>query len=217
MNKVKDDKGITNMTLITIALAIIILMLLVVVIYLVKNSNTTYITQNLPTQQSVSNLSKVEIEQENIQLSNVETNKVDNENKYEKIKGEYYGINNVYYDSAEAEIPCEYKLYLKEDGTFDYNVIFDNHSGFCGNYIINDSEIILNKLFQYGSDVSLTAVEGQVKLKINQDGTITDSNKYYEEFSVKDIILTRRTTEITESLKLHIDSAIRDNAISAGN
>lgn len=36
MNRVKDNKGITNMTLITIVLVIIILMLLAAVIYLVK-------------------------------------------------------------------------------------------------------------------------------------------------------------------------------------
>lgn len=222
MNKVKDNKGITNMALIVIVLAIIILMLLVAVIYLVKNPNTTYITQNSPTEQSQLSSIVTENEKETVK-NNVETpntvvnNKVEIENQYEKLKGQYYGINNVYYDSADAEIPCEYKLYLKEDGTFDYHIVFDNDSGFCGNYIINGSEIVLNKLFSYGSDVGITSESGQVKLKINSNGTITDSNKYYEEFSVKDIILTRKATEVTETLKLHIDSAIRDNAISAGN
>jgi len=221
MKNIKDNKGITNMTLITIVLVIIISMLLVAVIYLVKNPNTTYITQNLPTEQSQLSSTVTENEKEtvkeNVQVSNSTNNAVENENQYEKIKGEYYGINNVYYDSADAEIPCEYKLYLKEDGTFDYHIVFDNDSGFCGNYIINSSEIVLNKLFSYGSDVGITSVSGQVKLKINSNGTITDSNKYYEEFSVKDIILARKATEVTETLKLHIDSAIRDNAISAGN
>lgn len=221
MKKIKDNKGITNMTLITIVLVIIILMLLAAVIYLVKNPTTTYITQNAPNEQQLTNSSKTEeqeVVKENIQVSNnTISNTAETENQYEKLKGQYYGINNVYYDSADAEIPCEYKLYLKEDGTFDYHIVFDNDSGFCGNYIINGSEIVLNKLFSYGSDVGITSVSGQVKLKINSNGTITDSNKYYEEFSVKDIILTRKATEVTETLKLHIDSAIRDNAISAGN
>ena len=222
MKNIKSNKGITNMTLITIVLVIIILMLLVAVIYLVKNPNTTYITQNLPTEQSQLSSTVIENEKEtvkeNIQVSNnTISNSVDTENQYEKIRGEYYGINNVYYDSVDAEIPCEYKLYLKEDGTFDYHIIFDNDGGFCGNYIINGSEIILNKLFSFGSDVGITTVNGQVKLKLNTDGTVTDANKYYEEFSARDIILTRKSTEVTESLKLHINSAIRDNAISAGN
>ena len=222
MKNIKSNRGITNMALITIVLVIIILMLLVAVIYLVKNPNTTYITQNLPTEQSQLSSTVTENNKEtlkeNIQVqNNVIANTVEIENQYEKLKGQYYGINNVYYDSADAEIPCEYKLYLKEDGTFDYHIVFDNDSGFCGNYIINGSEIVLNKLFSYGSDVGITSVSGQVKLKINSNRTITDSNKYYEEFSVKDIILTRKATEVTETLKLHIDSAIRDNAISAGN
>lgn len=213
MKNIKSNKGITNMTLVIIVLVIIILMLLVAVIYLVKNPNTTYITQNVPTEQSQlsSTMTEKETVNGNLQVSN---NTVENENQYEKIKGEYYGINNVYYDSTDAEIPCEYKLYLKEDGTFDYHIVFDNDSGFCGNYIINGSEIVLNKLFSYGSDVGITSVSGQVRLSVNSNGTITDSNKYYEDFLVKDIILTKKTTELTQSLKLHIDNAIRDNAIS---
>lgn len=166
MKSIKDNKGITNMTLITIVLVIIILMLLVAVIYLLKNPNTTYITQNLPTEQSKLSSTvtenKTEIINKNVQTSNINNNAAQVKNQYGEIKGVYYGINDVYYDSAEAEIPCEYKLYLNNE-------------------------------------------------------TIMDSNKYYEEFLLKDIILTKKSTELTKSLKLHIDNAIRNNAISKGN
>jgi Tfp pilus assembly protein PilE len=83
MKNIKDNKGITNMALITIVLVIVILMLVVAVIYLVKNPNTTYITQNSPTEQSQLSSTVTENEKEtvkeNVQVSNnITTNKVDN-------------------------------------------------------------------------------------------------------------------------------------------
>ena len=88
MKNIKDNKGITNMVLITIVLVIIILMLLVAVIYLVKNPNTTYITQNSPTEQSQLSSTVTENEKEtvkeNVQVSNnITTNKVDNNKELE--------------------------------------------------------------------------------------------------------------------------------------
>lgn len=160
MKDIRSNKGITNMTLITIVLVIIILMLLVVVIYLVKNPNTTYITQNSPTEQSQLSSTVTENEKEsvneNIQVSNnVISNSIDTENQYKKIKGTYtYQTTH----PEEQEILCDYKLSLKEDGTFNYEIAIDNCEGFCGNYIINGSEIILNKLFSYGSDVGIGIV-----------------------------------------------------------
>ena len=220
MKNIKDNKGITNMALITIVLVIIILMLLVAVIYLVKNPNTTYITQNLPTEQSQLSSTitedKKEIVKENIQVSdNTISNSIDTENQYEKIKGTYtYKTNH----PEEAEIICEYQLYLKEDGTFNYVIAIDNHGGFCGNYIINKNEIILNKLFGYGSDVGIGVENGQVKLKINEDGTISDLNKY-EYSPINSVVLNKKTNTVekTETLKEYINNAIKYDAIYAEN
>ena len=157
----RSNKGIANMTLITIVLVVIILILLVAVIYLLKNPNTIYITQNIPTEQSQlsSTVSKNEKEtvRENTQLSNtIISNSVDTENQYKKVKGTYS------YQTSHPEVKevlCNYQLSLKEDGTFNYEIAIDNCEGFCGNYIINGSEIILNKLFDYGSDVEIGIVE----------------------------------------------------------
>ena len=199
MKNIKSNKGITNMTLITIVLVIIILMLLVAVIYLVKNPNTTYITQNLPNEQS--------------QLSSTV---IENENKYEKIKGTYeYSTES--YQGYEG-IYIGYRLSLKADGTYDYNITVDNNGGFCGNYIINGSEIILNKLFGYGSDIGITSIkEEQIILKINDDGTISDANKHeYVGSPLTKVVLTRKTTEIKETLKQYLDNSIKyyDETIS---
>ena len=214
MKNIKDNKGITNMTLITIVLVIIILMLLVAVVYLVKNPSTTYITQNLPTEQSQLNLTitenKKETVKENVQVSNDTSNTIQNENQYKKIKGTYEYTTENY--SGYEGIYIGYRLSLKEDGTFNYEIAIDNAGGFCGNYIINGSEIILNKLFNYGSDVGINLISGQIKLKINQDGAISDSNKY-EESPISSVVLTKKTTEVNENLKDRIYAAVKDNAI----
>ena len=62
MKNIKSNKGITNATILIIVLLIIVLRLLDAVIYLVKNQNTTYITQNVPTGQQKVNSSNVEEE-----------------------------------------------------------------------------------------------------------------------------------------------------------
>ena len=211
MNKIKDNKGITNMTLITIVLVIIILMLLAAVIYLVKNPNTTYITQNSPTEQSqfssIVTENNKETVNENVQVSNnVISNSVDIENQYKKIKGTYT------YQTTHPEVQevlCDYQLSLKEDGTFDYKIAIDNCEGFCGNYIINGSQIILNKLFNYGSDVGIGIVdERQIRLIINEDKSIEDTN-VYEWSPIKKVVLKKEKTEPTETLKKYLDTSLK--------
>ena len=209
MKNIKSNKGIINMTLITIVLVIIILMLLVVVIYLVKNPNTTYITQNLPTEQT----QLTQSENKNVlELNNVIDNKEESKNQYEKIKGTYEYITENY--PGHEGIYVWFKLALKEDGTFNYHTAVDNHSGFCGNYIINGSEIILNKVLNYGSDVSMSVVNGQVKLKINEDGSISDSNNY-EELRINGLVLNKKTNTIkdSETLKAYINIGAKNNSI----
>lgn len=107
---------------------------------------------------------------------------------------------------------------LKGDGTFNYNITVDNNGGFCGNYIINGSDIILNKLFGYGSDIGISSIkEEQVILKINDDGTISDFNKHeYVGSPLTKVILTRKTTEVKETLKQYLDNSIKyyDETIS---
>lgn len=211
MKNIKDNKGITNMTLITIVLVIIILMLLVAVIYLVKNPNTTYITQNVPTEQSQLSSTVTENEKETVKenVQDVIANTVEDENQYEKLKGTYeYSTEN--YKGYEG-IYIGYSLNLKSDGTFNYNITVDNNGGFCGNYIINGSEIILNKLFGYGSDVGISSIkEEQVILKINDDGTISDSNKHdYAGSPLTNVVLTQKSTEVKETLKQYLDNSIK--------
>lgn len=215
---IRGNKGITNMTLIVIVLVIFILLLTGFSAYLIINPKTVYITQNTPkeqdnqtigsiqTEQTVSNSSVIVTEKEDIKTNN---NISENENKYEEIKGTYeYSTES--YPGYEG-IYIGNRLFLKEDGTFVYVITKDNPEGYCGNYMINNSEIILNKLFGFGSDVGLTVVEGKIKLEIKEDGTIFDANKYIQT-PLSNVVLTKKSTEVNETFKDYINASIKYDA-----
>ena len=67
----------------------------------------------------------------------------------------------------------EDRLYLFEDGTYNYEENGDAAYGYFGNYIINEDEIVLNQLFGHGSDIGIFPDKKQVKGIINKDKSIT--------------------------------------------
>ena len=69
VNYIKEDKGITNMTLIVLVLVVFIIILIGFSAYLIINPKTVYITQNTPGQQQVDSLKveNVEIEDKEIE------------------------------------------------------------------------------------------------------------------------------------------------------
>ena len=215
---IRGNKGITNMTLIVIVLVIFILLLAGFSAYLIINPKTVYVTQNTPTEQenqtigniqteqTVSNSSVIKTEKEDNKLNN---NILSNENIYEKIKGTYEYSTESY--PGYEDIYIGNRLFLKEDGTFVYVITKDNPEGYCGNYIINNSEIILNKLFGFGSDVGLTVVEGNIKLELKDDGTIFDANKYIQT-PLSNVVLTKKSTEINETFMEYINASIKYDA-----
>lgn len=145
------------------------------------------------------------------QASNTDNDK----NTCEKLKGTYKYLSK----TNEGRFECAFTLDLADDGTFDYVTTIQNAAGFCGNYSINDSELILNKIFLYGSDVGIILAKGQVKLKINQDRTIQDTNKYHEYGkngeSIANFTLKKETDKFSYGLREHIINAVKYNAISA--
>ena len=92
---------------------------------------------------------------------------------YSSIKGSYKGSAK---DSDETNVNRNYELYLYENGTFKYENYTEVETGKIGNYTIVDDTIVLNYLFNTGSDAGLTATEGKKTLKINADNSIADSN-----------------------------------------
>lgn len=92
---------------------------------------------------------------------------------YDNIKGLYK-----YNKKLNADSTAQYELCLLDNGTFSYHYMTEFDHALCGNYIIVNDEIILNQLFTTESDVGIHAIEeGKIKLKINSDGTITDTNE----------------------------------------
>ena len=92
---------------------------------------------------------------------------------YDNIKGLYK-----YNKKLNADSTAQYELCLLDNGTFSYNYMTEFDHALWGNYIIVNDEIILNQLFTTESDVGIHAIEeGKIKLKINSDGTITDTNE----------------------------------------
>lgn len=92
---------------------------------------------------------------------------------YDNIKGLYK-----YNRKLNADSTAQYELCLLDNGTFSYHYMTEFDHALWGNYIIVNDEIILNQLFTTESDVGIHAIEeGKIKLKINSDGTITDTNE----------------------------------------
>lgn len=122
-----------------------------------EKQNTQKINDNINLQEDESNKNTIETEKENeVAESNSKVY------TYEEIKG-VYG-----YKEKNKE-----ELYLKEDGTYNYEENQDAAYGYLGNYIIDGNKILLNQMFYHGSDLGIGVDEKQIKGTINEDGTIT--------------------------------------------
>lgn len=150
----------------------------------------------------------------NTQINSNGDNSSSKGNPYEKIKGtyEYKQKDN------DGRFLCSFILSLNDDGTFSYVTGSQIAAGYLGNYIINDSELTLNKLFSHGSDVGIGVSSGIYKLKVNSDGTISDSNKY-NGVSISNVTLKKTSNKVGQdgNLSERIKSAIQANAIYAQN
>lgn len=123
-----------------------------------EKQNTQKINDNINLQEDESNKNIINTEKEN---EVAESNK--KVYTYEEIKG-VYG-----YKGKNKE-----ELYLKEDGTYNYEGNDTNVSyGYFGNYIIEGNKILLNQMFEHGSDIGVSVNEKQIKGTINEDGTIS--------------------------------------------
>lgn len=85
-----------------------------------------------------------------------------------------------YSKKLDEQTQVSYLLILYPNGTFDYDHSVYAAGGEIGNYVIDGNTIILNKLFYTFSDASIDATSGESKLTINDDGSISDSNKYFD-------------------------------------
>ena len=182
MKNIKSNKGITNMTLITIVLVIIILMLAGAVVYLVKNPNTTYITQNVPIEQS--KLSSTVTENE-ISVMEVKKEMSADERFAIYAKGlkesisEFYEFGETFDgEKYKCAVPVDYKvnenifgienIILNYNGDLHINIASDSALGKkYGNDYKIASNIIKAGALYYGQDASIIifAIENSGNLR----------------------------------------------------
>lgn len=112
---------------------------------------------------------------------------------YNDVKGMYKATKEFKQNDGSKWTAC-YELVLYSDGTYAYDYSVDNAYGVMGNYMINGKEIILNKLFSHGSDIGVTKNKGQIKLTINDDGSLTDKNNLLENNKLKNIKLKKKSS-----------------------
>lgn len=108
---------------------------------------------------------------------------------YKDVKGVYKYTTQDQLNGENFDIECI--LYLYEDGTFNYSHEGVIGQAILGNYILDNDTIILNKLFRHGNDLSLGTAKGQLRLKLNSDETITDSNNSFGIEKTKNITLAK--------------------------
>lgn len=132
------------------------------------------------------------------------------------------GTYNFYYELTDYEYPGEenkvlYSLTLFKDGTYCYDYGFIANMGEYGNYTIDGDTLILNKWFEHGSDVSVTAATGETRLKINKDGSITDTNSHFDRIfwdnsykKPESVTMQRASKEIEDNMSdMNIPQAVK--------
>ena len=192
-----EEKKVTKISLSTffLILAVIVIFIMGYFIYKFYNEKATESKKSIELQAQVNSLngtvgelqgkidnisstinSNSKIENTTSNDKTISNGATDNETKtylYSSIKGSYKGTAK---DSDETNVNRNYELYLYENGTFKYVNYTEVETGKIGNYNIVDDTIVLNYLFNTGSDAGLTATEGKKTLKINADNSIADSN-----------------------------------------
>ncbi len=181
-----EEKKTTKISLSTFFLIIAIITIGVMAFFIYKlNDDKTNATEQVSELSNrVSLLESAKNESTIIEKTNTNTETAKNNSEsvvdntqsaysYDNIKGIYK-----YSKKLNADSTAQYELCLLDNGTFSYHYMTEIDHALWGNYIIVNDEIILNQLFTTESDAGIHAIEeGKIKLKINSDGTITDTNE----------------------------------------
>ena len=99
----------------------------------------------------------------------------DNNNNDNTVGGLYTYQEDTNIDNEKHTI--NYSLYLYPDGTFKYERSCFAPTGELGKYTIDGNDLILNVQYKTNSDTAINSSKDVIKLKINDDGSITDNNK----------------------------------------
>ena len=198
----ENNKVSVKINKIWIFIGILVVITIVANVYVMTNNKTqTSEDKNFETEEQTNAVrtraEKIDETKTSESLNSTSNDIIKNNNEpktytYSNIKGLYKNTIK----SKEEDIDINYELYLYENGTFDYQSYAMASNGVIGNYIIVDNNIILNYLFRTGSDAAIDATEGQKVLKIDEDGSITDSKP---EMLNSTSLLLKKISDKTES------------------
>ena len=221
-----EEKKVIKVSLSTFFLIVAIIAIGVMgyFIYKLNDDKTKETEQVSELSNRVALLENTKSEPTTIEKTNTEIEKNNSESIVNNTKKtySYNEIKGVYKYSKEltADITATYELELFENGTFDYHYLTEYDQGLVGNYIIVDDEIILNKFFSTGSGVGMYATVGTLKLKINSDGSLTDTNELLDVVSqykslLKEINLQKSSNkdDIEAFNKTNINEMIKSTAL----
>lgn len=111
------------------------------------------------------------------EVSNTSSNNSTGEKNitFSSLSGIYIGDSKVDSGTTPSNESKVY-LYLYEDGEFCYDNSPGLASGYIGYYTFDDNNLILHAVVKCANDIGRTITSDVIKLKINSDNSITDSN-----------------------------------------
>ena len=130
---------------------------------------------------SVSSLQKIIEETPNTNKTTTSTNETENKKEDEQSKNSisFSTLSGIYVGDVEEGINLDgatkVKLYLYENGSYDYENNPGLDSGSMGYYTFSDNELVLHEVLACGNDIGRTITSNTITLQINKDNSITDS------------------------------------------
>lgn len=178
-----EEKKVTKISLSTFFLILAIIAICVMGYFLyVSNSKTADMISNEKElnakiakleNEITSKQDQTKTEQNNVNSSNSNSNEVSNIT-FSSLSGIYIGDAKVE-SGTTPNGETEVRLYLYENGSFEYNDSPGLGSGKVGYYTFSDNNIILHEVLLCANDIGRTITSDTMTLKINSDNSITDN------------------------------------------
>ena len=132
------------------------------------NSQITILQDKINKKSEIATNTSENIKEDNILINNNSTNTT-NVVTYNELKGKYEGI------ATNDTISGIVYLTLCENGMYHYENIVNTACASEGYYTFTENEITLHQIISCANDPGRTISSDIIKLKLNEDGTITDN------------------------------------------
>lgn len=229
--EIVEEKKVTKISLSTFFLILAIIAICVMGYFLyVSNSKTADMISNEKElnakiakleNEIISKQDQIKTEQNNVNSSNnSNSNEISNTNNTTSNSSivesnmTFSSLSGIYVGNAKVEQgktpsgETEVKLYLYENGSFEYNDSPGLGSGKVGYYTFTENNIILHEVLLCANDIGRTITSDTMTLKISSDNSITDSklNAILKKSSQK---IENKTDVISTELK----NALKNNSL----